>query len=351
MDNIPLTAQLQLIQLDMATLGAAAKIGVMNGRSDITHNCETFYREIAGLAFNIEVDNANKKAINKPGYDLRDDENHILIQITANKNIKEKISNTKRQIEKLKQSGDCDGYTTYIIFISEFSNLQGKYDETKLKIFSQADIFRKIEVDAKPCDERISEVELYLNGCINTIRTQITNSWRMAEENKPMSLTKDSEVFKKIFKLNSQNPNHPLDDTQLEVTLDNINNFQNYWWGQTEQTRQVISCLYDHGNDSPSAWQLDVRPPYFTYKTLDKVTELIYHDTAQQHQRKIGQIVMQSGITSFYPEGEAGDGDTPFGFHESADDEANGLFDLQQFFTQKSISKFLETCDFEDLLM
>lgn len=356
MSSLPINVLIRLLQLDMATLGAAAKIGDMIGDTGLAHNSETYYRKIVDLAFNLHTANANKEKNNNPGFDLYDKKKKILIQITSNGNWKQKTNLTKVQIEKLKECDHLKKYTTYIIFISEFSNLHEDYEKTKnvnnIEIYSQADILRKIESEPNPDENKIAEVETYLRKNIIHLRNSIISSPGPIKKEKPAHLTKDSKVFKDILvRLGIKSENYS-DDNQLMQVLTDVNNFQDYWWEKPDQMKTVISTLYSL---STAGCEDNNYSPHFTYETINRLSDYVSREL-HLLKRDIGSIIMNSDITTFYVEDENDTkfNNTEFNFYNYSDSQhkkLNGFIDLQCCFTQKSISKFLGSCNFDDLIM
>ena len=348
MSNLPTNVLIRLLQLDMATLGAAAKMGDMIGDPGLAHNCETYYQKIVDLAFNLNTANANKEKNNNPGFDLYDKQEKILIQITSNGNYQQKIKLTKEKIEKLKKRCNLEGYTTYIIFISEFSNLHKDNENVdNIKIYSQADILRRIESEPNLDKKKIAKVETYLCDNIIQLRDSIKSSPEPIKKEKPAHLTINSKIFKEMsVRLDPKCENYS-DDNQLMGLLTDVNNFQDYWWEKPNQTKTVISTLYSLS----TAGSVDNNySPQFTYETIVRLADYFPPNL----KRDIGLIIQNSDITDFYldDENDTKFNDTKFRFYiDSQHKKLNGFIDLQYCFTKKSISNFLGSCNFDNLEM
>ena len=351
MSNLPTNVLIRLLQLDMATLGAAAKMGDMIGDTGLAHNCETYYQKIVDLAFNLNTANANIEKNNNPGFDLYDEQKKILIQITSNGNCQQKIKLTKEKIEKLKKRCNLEGYTTYIIFISEFSNLHKDFENTKkvdnIKIYSPADILRKIESEPNLDKKEIAKVETYLCDNIIQLRNSIKSSPGPIKKEKPDHLTKGSKIFKDMSVRLDPKCENNSDDNQLMEVLTDVNNFQDYWWEKSDQTKTVISTLYSL---STAGSEDNNYSPQFTYETIMRLADHFPSNL----KRDIGLIIQSSDITNFYVDDEDDTkfNGTKFSFYiDSQHTKLNGFIVLQYCFTQKSISNFLGSCNFDNLEM
>lgn len=112
--------------------------------TDDSVNSENIFRDVLNICYNYNLANTNLFKSNYGAIDLKDDENKVIVQVTAQRST-QKVQDTLNN-EILKQFKD---YRMIFIIISDGSitNLQShKYDNPFLNAFKNEDIFAMVDI-------------------------------------------------------------------------------------------------------------------------------------------------------------------------------------------------------------
>lgn len=335
--TLPKPAILTLIQLEMGTLCAAAKIGTLNNNDQIATMCENFFIPILDKVLKVDLKNANELKMNQPGFDLVDTDKRTLVQVSV-EDTKRKLNATK---QKIKNQPEYSDYIFYFLCIGKFDK-PTRSPSSNWNELTISSLYKFLQrKDNEFSLDELTALEKYLRECSIIVRESIQNQKRP----KPVPIAVSSEIVKYIHK------NIGESYFTMDMIVNLLNSFQDYLYKNfSPQDLEVLASFYR--NASPGKSLADPR-------TLDqRVMKKVCSEVGMSKQ-EVSMILDYSLFSNFSIQ-ESWFGDK-FTFDarnlvsnsykkEYSTDDTNPLTDiLSWFFSVPSIASFMKTLDFKDL--